>query len=532
MKTRKMIMTNMPPRHQAGANTPRPASSIDGAASIPIVTTPSSERFLSEATCAALAKRIQRFAEGGGESRLSIDTTMVGNIRYSRNQIRSSGEVRNNIVDVTRNVRGAPGTARGNQIDDLNLLSLVRRAEQLCMYSGESGDIRFQDHQPVAAQLRRTGGVEVLRENAQLAAGNTSTMVLANVQEPYDQPKLFFDSTYAFDAAHRADAIEPLVGGARAAGMLAAGYIEATAAGTALMDTWGHHLYYPYTVASFTVTVRSPQGDGSGWAGINWNDWDRVDAKTLSEVALDKCVRSRNPTRIEPGRYTVILEPQAVHDLFWPINSVLDRLLAEGTPNDPSSTGEGVFARGKKTARFGERVLDERITLSQDPMDPDCGSLPFDEYGNVYHAATWIKNGVLVALPYFRNYAIQVLGKNTGLPNSYAYRMSGGRATLDDMVRSTRRGIYVTRFSNVALLDAQSLLCTGYTRDGTWLVENGTISKSIKNMKFTESPMFAFNKVEMLGIPQRVYSLPICPAAVVPPAKVNDFSFTSLTDAI
>jgi predicted Zn-dependent protease len=108
--------------------------------------------------------------------------------------------------------------------------------------------------------------------------------------------------------------------------------------------------------------------------------------------------------------------------------------------------------------------------------------------------------------------------------------MSGGTTTIDEMIATTKRGFRVTRFSNVGVLDPNSLLCSGYTRDGLWLIENGKISKPVKNFRFTESPLFMLNNVDALGVPQRVFH-PSAPA-IVPPIKARDFSFTSLSEAI
>jgi predicted Zn-dependent protease len=148
----------------------------------------------------------------------------------------------------------------------------------------------------------------------------------------------------------------------------------------------------------------------------------------------------------------------------------------------------------------------------------------------VYHAVTWIDHGVLKELAYYRPYGIKQLGKNSGLPNSYAFRMSGGKTSVDEMIATTKRGIRVTRFSNVGVVDPKSLLLSGYTRDGTWLIENGKISKPIKNFRFTESPLFVLNNVEALGVPQRVFH-PSAPV-IVPPIKAREFNFTALSEAV
>jgi predicted Zn-dependent protease len=304
--------------------------------------------------------------------------------------------------------------------------------------------------------------------------------------------------------------------------MVAAGYVQVSAHGRAIMDTWGKSLYYPYTQAQFSVTVRNPDGTGSGWAGVDWNDWTRIDTAKLSAIALDKCVRSANPVAVEPGRYTAILEPQAVCDLCRYIMDFLDRTVAEG--------GTGPFAAGKDQSKIGQKVMDSRLTISADPMDPDLGFPPFSISGHIYHPVTWIQDGILKELAYFRPYGIRKLGKNSGLPNSMAFRMSGGTTTVDEMVATTERGLLVTRFSGLHVIDSESVLVEGFTRDGLWLVEKGKIVKPVKNFRITESPLFMLNNVEQLGAPQRVFH-PEAPV-IVPPIKARDFSFTSLSEAV
>jgi predicted Zn-dependent protease len=200
----------------------------------------------------------------------------------------------------------------------------------------------------------------------------------------------------------------------------------------------------------------------------------------------------------------------------------IDRTLAEN--------GTGPFAMGSGQSKIGQKVMDPRITIGADPMDPDLGFPPFSGSGHVYHPVTWVQDGVLKELSYFRPYGIRKLGLNRGLPNSGAFRMSGGTTTVDEMIATTERGLLVTRFSDLSVIDPNSLLVEGYTRDGLWLVEKGKIAKPVKNFRITESPMFVLNNVEQLGAPVRVFH-PSAPA-IVPPIKARDFSFTSLSEAV
>jgi predicted Zn-dependent protease len=103
------------------------------------------------------------------------------------------------------------------------------------------------------------------------------------------------------------------------------------------------------------------------------------------------------------------------------------------------------------------------------------------------------------------------------------------------MIRSTERGLLVTRLWYIRPVDPRTILFTGLTRDGTFLVENGRVTHAVKNLRWNESPIFMLNNVEMMGRPVRVSaneSGGLAPAVIVPPIKARDFTFTSLSDAI
>jgi predicted Zn-dependent protease len=250
---------------------------------------------------------------------------------------------------------------------------------------------------------------------------------------------------------------------------------------------------------------------------------------------------------IEPGRYTTILEPQAVHDLTQFLMPAFVRYVAE--------KGGGPFALSFDDSlqlwrtKLGLKVVDERITIDYDITDPRMGVPPWDSGSDrtPRGKVTWIERGVLANLS-SRRATESVVNLNDHMPvddNSYSYRMSGGATSMDEMIATTKRGLLVTRFSKTRLLDNQSVLTTGYTRDGLWLVENGKISKSVKNFRYTESPLFMLNNLEQLGQPVPVFRPIESPygggrnahengltVAIVPPLKVRDFSFTAMIDAV
>jgi len=450
------------------------------------------DRFLSQAQCRILVDRIVALTTGGGTTRVSIGSVWADNLRWARNVIAVGGEVQQTNVDVFRRIRGAGGSASTDSLTTEALSRCVGHAESFVLFSQENPD---SYPEPLVAI------------------------------HPHADPAIWFDRTVSPDDTPRAAQVDALIAPAESAGVMSAGFFEVAARGYSIITNDALMRYYPLTTAQFSLTVRDVKGHGSGWAGVDWNDVARIDTSRLAEIALDKCVRSRNPVAIEPGRYTAILEPQAVCDLISPIvDWALDRQTTE--------QGRGPFADPTRPgwSRLGQRVMDPRVTIGADPMDPDCGFLPFDEAGEPYLPIKWVDQGVLRALSYNRSYGLHQLDEDRALPNSRAFHMSGGTSTIDEMIATTTRGVLVTRLSGTDLIDFNSMLMSGNTRDGLWLIERGKISKPIKNFRFVESPMFVLNNLDALGAPQRVFR-PDAPA-IVPPLKVRDFSFTALVDAV
>jgi predicted Zn-dependent protease len=452
--------------------------------------------FLSEAECQDIARRLAQVAHGGGYNCTTFYSSWTGYVRWARNQISTSGEVRNDFVNVRRNVNGAENNwTIMNDTSPAALVAVARRAERLA---------KLEPERPQSDLIAR----------------------LAN--EPTSASQLFFESTYTLDAEQRAAAAVTLARATASAGMLSAGYIQVEACALAVIDTMGHSQYQPYTTARFSVTVRDPKGVGSGWAGVDWPDWSRIDGPKLAALALDKCIHSRNPVALEPGRYTTILEPQAVCNFC-------NQLLSDGY-SVPS-------------AKPGQQLIDARLTVSEDAMDPDLGFPTFQptwqrvtNNHRYFHPATWIEHGVFKQWSWRRGWVDDKRSyQGRSLCSSGAYRVTvnGETTSSDEMVASTKRGLLVTRFDNILLLEGSSYLQRGYTRDGLWLIENGKITKAIKNLQFTESILFVLNNVEQIGVPQRVFrpkfegdvrELP--EPVIVPALKIRDFSFTALSDAI
>jgi len=199
-------------------------------------------RLLSEADCQDVLRRLTRLTRGGGISSVWITSIWIGNIRWARNQVTTSGEVCDNTIFVKRYIDGARSGVRINDTSDVALVAAVRRAERLTTMA---------------------------------TAQQYDDLIPHRSLEPTEVPTLFSDATYQLTAAQRAAAALTLTKQAAQAGMLSAGYIEVAAVALASLDTFGRVRYFPYTQARYSVTVRDPKGTGSGWAGVDWYDWGR-----------------------------------------------------------------------------------------------------------------------------------------------------------------------------------------------------------------------------------------------------------------
>lgn len=337
--------------------------------------------------------------------------------------------------------------------------------------------------------------------------------------QSYEPVPAWFDSTADLSAEARAKAALTALAPARAASDLTvAGFIACDAGATAIGNNHGLFAYHRSTNANYTLTARTNDGTGSGWAAAEDNDWAALDFDDVATRAIDKARRSRNPVAIEPGRYTVIFEPEATGNLVSTMRGALQARSAD--------EGRSAFAREGGT-KVGEKILDERITMVADPRDPLVLGAPFDGSGLPQQKEVWVENGVLKQLAYNRFWAQKQGRQPTGGGGSL--RLVGGTDTTDAMIASTERGVLVTRLWYLRAVNQRTLVYTGLTRDGTFLIEDGKIARSIKNFRFNDSPLFMLNNLEGIGASVRTAG---GGSLVMPTVKVRDFNFTSLSDAV
>jgi len=413
-----------------------------------------------------------------------------GNTRAAANAITSSGDVTDMALTLTAQHGRRTASVRLNQTDDRALAEAGQRVQMLVEYAPEDPELLPPLEQPA-----------------------------------YGSVEAFFSSTDDLDADARADAAAVLVSRAAAAGLIASGFVDRHAMAKVVANSAGLFAFHRSTLASFTMAVRSTSGDGSGWAGTIHNDWARMTpADMLADRAIDKARRSQDAERIEPGSYTVVLEPTAVGDLVSLLRSALDaQMVAEGRSR---------FSRPGGGDLIGERVADERITLYSDPADEDLLEQPFTDTGEPVGKTVWIEDGILRTLGYSRYWA-----EREGVapvPVAGGLKLSGGTADLQTLINSVERGVLVTRLGSIRAIDPRRLQYTGLTRDGTFLIENGQVMSAVKNLRFSESLLGMLNRIDQVGIAERVVASESGvpgPAIVVPPLVVRDFRFTSVLDA-
>jgi predicted Zn-dependent protease len=304
--------------------------------------------------------------------------------------------------------------------------------------------------------------------------------------------------------------------------LTAAGVFSSGASAFGLFNSRGLSAFHEETLAEFSVTILGREG--SGWAKKTSPYWPELEPQELAERAAQKALNSRKPQEMAPGKYTVILEPAAVLDLLGFL--VLD------------FSGLAVHEkRSCLTGRVGERVFGENISLRDDVFHPSQTGAPFDGEGVPRQRVTILEHGVVKNLVYARQTAhimdTQPTGHGFPLPNELGEAplnivMEGERSSLEDMVRSTPKGLLVTRFWYIREVDPYQKILTGMTRDGTFWIEDGQVRHGVKNLRFNQSVVEMLRQVEMMGQPQRTAGEESF-EMVVPAMKIREFNFSSST---
>lgn len=344
--------------------------------------------------------------------------------------------------------------------------------------------------------------------------------------QEYRKKDNFVQATADFSPESRAAGVKTAVELFRKDDLQAAGIFDNGSGATALANSRGLWAYNKATDSSFSISAMSK--DSSGWAQDNDTDVTKLNVAKIAGVAAQKALASRNPDKIDPGEYTVIFEPAAVADflLFLGWEALNGLALAEG--------------RSCFSGKEGKKVVGKNITLVDDAYHPLTAGVPFDYEGLPRQTVTMIDKGIFKGTVHDRRtakmmgvcdtgHALPQPDSNGPLPLNIV--MSPGDSSLQEMIAGTDKGLLVTHLHYTNILNPITMMLTGMTRDGFFMIEHGKITKGLKNMRFTDSALRVLSNVDALS--RELYKTETFwggGGTIVPAIKVNGFHFTSSTE--
>ena len=441
----------------------------------------------------ALAARAFAYARADGtEITLSRQSTAL--TRFANNGIHQNVAEISTQLSVRSLIGGRMARASTNRLDDEAIANVVARAEEL----------------------------------ARLQEPDSEVLPLPEAQN-YPAVARYVETTAQADAAWRARQVEAMVEVAKAEKLIAAGIAANHAQSYAILNSRGLEAFYQESGAEYSVTMT---GDSSsGWAKGSAVDMAALDYRGGAERAARKSRASADPGEISPGLYTVVLEPAAVLDLLgfliWDFSglAVLDQ-------------------RSCLTGRVGEKLFGDNISIHDDAGHPLQTGAPFDGEGMPRRQLALVDHGTVKELAFARtsaarmrrehpNSAAQPTGHGFPLPNEYGEApmnvvMRGGQTSEAGLLEGIERGVLVTRLWYIREVEPFEKLLTGMTRDGTFLIENGRITRGLRNFRFNQSVIEMLRQVEAMGPAVRASGEESFDM-VVPALRVNGFNFTEVT---
>jgi PmbA protein len=428
--------------------------------------------------------------------------------RFANNTIHQNVAEENYGVSLRTVFGGRTARATTNRLDDQGLKDVVRASESLARVQEPDSDLLPV---PDAGEGARTTGTT-------------------------QSPSRHFEATATLSPDQRADAVGTMVAIAQKHKLTAAGIFSTSWNVEGIFNSRGLSDWHTQTSAEISITMLA--ADSSGWQKANSPDVANLNPAQLAEIAARKAVTSASPREIPPGKYTVILEPAAVLDTvgfaFFDFGglAILDQ-------------------RSFLSNRIGTRLFGENISISDDVSHPLQSGSPFDGEGMRRQKVQLVENGVVKRVVYARATAekmkksehagkvgpIEATGHGFPIPNEmgeapmnivFQLPQESDPRTVDEMVSSCERGILVTRLWYIREVDPYEKILTGMTRDGTFLVENGTVVCGIRNFRFNQSLIEMLSSVEQMSTPVRTSGEESFDM-VVPAMKIRDFNFTEVT---
>jgi PmbA protein len=366
----------------------------------------------------------------------------------------------------------------------------------------------------------------VMAKGALGVAEPDSDLIPLPEAQKYTPKPGYFETTAAFTPEERAEGVKQAVKSFEKEKLEGAGIFSSGASAVAIANSKGLWAYHKKTGSAFSISAIG--SDSSGWAQDGDPDISKVDVERAAEVSLRKAVEGRNPGVVDPGPWTVIMEPAAVADfsLFMAWEAFNGKSFVEG--------------RSPFSGKSGQKIVGENITILDDAWHPLTPGQPFDYEGMPRQRVTLIEKGIFRGTVHDRatgpkaglastGHALPQPDSNGPMPVNMVF--SAGDSSVEEMIASTERGLLVTRLHYCNILDPMKLTITGMTRDGLFLIEKGKVVRGVKNMRFTESILSILSNVE--AISKQLYKTETFwggGGTVAPAMKIKDFHFTSKTE--
>jgi predicted Zn-dependent protease len=444
---------------------------------------------IGETEAKTLCQQLLARCSDPAEVLLSIDDSAL--TRFANNAIHQNVAERNATLTVRILIGKRKGVATTNRLDPASLDAVVEKARAYAAASTEDPD----------------------------AVG---------LSEPSSyQPVQGYDTlTAEYSPAARAQAVGTVCRLAKEKSLNAFGAFSTITGELVIANSQGVFAYNAHTSADFQTVIMGD--DSSGWAQNSAWKVDLIPVEQVGRQAIEKTERGRNPRKIDPGQFTVILDPYVTQDIITSLNfyGIGAQAVLEG--------------RSWMNDRFGQILMHPSVSIWDDALDPHGMPMPFDFEGTPRQRVEIVTNGVVMG-PVYDRYTAQKASKTTtghALPPSFAgfgtlalnLFMAPGNLDVEDMIRSTERGLYITRFWYTRLVHPRDCVITGMTRDGTFMIEHGELAYPVKNLRFTQSYIQTLANLEAIGRETvLLYEDWGSMAVRVPALKSSQFNFTGST---
>jgi predicted Zn-dependent protease len=453
-----------------------------------------------------VVERALAAAAGSDGAVVIVDDASEAELRFARNTTTTNGLRRQRSLTVIALHERDDGVAAGivSRSGPVDIEDLVRAAEQEASTSAPSGD---------ASALYESVGVDADFEEPPVGTDLGSIgAIVSGLGEAFER--------------------------ARATGIVLAGFAQHSSVTTYLGSSTGGRRRHVQPTGSVELVARAGDGQASAWAGVGTPDLSTTELGPLTERLAARLGWAERKVELPAGRYEVILPPDAVADML-----VLLWASAGGREAEDGST---VFSAPGGKTRIGEVLARQPFDLRSDPHEPGLECAPFlvthtsgsdvsvFDNGIPVERTSWIKDGKLANLRYHRAGAAHSGAEPARSADNLILELPGATGTLDEMVARTERGLLVTCLWYIREVDPVTLLLTGLTRDGVYLVENGEITGAVNNFRFNESPVDLLDRASEVGRTERSFSREWnewLNRTATPALRVPDFNMSSVSPA-